>query len=93
MTITCTLHTRNFEWAESKNAANVAKHGISFEDAIQVFDDQYKELKDRRWEYGEDRFKVIGKMGEKEVVVIYTLRDDVIRIISARSAGRDTPSE
>lgn len=50
-----------FEWDEAKAAANLAKHGVSFEDAAQVFFDPllYDGLDDR-FEYGEERWVAIG---------------------------------
>ena len=79
-----------FEWDEKNNLDHLAKHGIEFSVAIEVFAAPRKELEDNRWSYGEDRFKVIGSLKNGEqVVVIYTLRGDVIRIISARRAWRD----
>ena len=43
---------------------------------------------DRRWDYGEDRFRLLGAVEDRVFVVIYTLRNSTIRIISARKANR-----
>ena len=42
-----------FEWNAAKNAANIAKHGIDFEDAIEMFDGPVLERPDDRRDYGE----------------------------------------
>ena len=77
----------SFEWDENKAAANLTKHGVRFELAAHVFHDPLRlERHDGRQDYGEDRFLTIGLVGDKELAVTYTLRDEVIRIISAREA-------
>ena len=78
---------RNFEWDDEKAAANLKNHGVAFEDAAGVFyDPSHLDRYDGREDYGEDRFLMVGLFGTVELVVIYTLRDDTIRIISARKA-------
>ena len=76
-----------FEWDDQKAAANRAKHGISFETARKAFKDRsaVDQLDDRE-EYNEERFTLIGMAGGRLLFVAYTLRDDRIRIISARGA-------
>ena len=79
-----------FEWDEEKNAANLKKHGIDFDDAILVFNDRYCiEFYDAAHSRDEDRYNVIG-MVENVLFVVYTERKQRIRIISARLA---TPAE
>jgi uncharacterized DUF497 family protein len=78
-----------FEWDEEKAAANVAKHGIRFDYAARVFLDPYRlEMPDEREEYEEVRFKTIGMVDNRALVVIYTVRNGNIRLISARRAER-----
>ena len=78
-----------FEWDEEKAAANVAKHGIRFDYAARVFLDAYRlEMLDDREEYGEVRYKTIGMVESRILVVIYTIRNGNIRLISARRAER-----
>ena len=43
---------------------------------------------DRRWDYGEDRYRVLGAVEGRMFVVIYTMRGSTIRIISARKTNR-----
>ncbi|GHV01771.1 hypothetical protein FACS189485_00750 [Spirochaetia bacterium] len=76
-----------FEWDEAKNRRNIAKHGISFEDARYVFADPlHLETYDRAHSIDEDRWRIIGDIG-KIVRVSVTYRGDVIRVISAVEAG------
>lgn len=77
-----------FEWDENKNAINIKKHHIDFEDAVLVFADPYRiERYDRSAhnDSAEDRWQTIGKIG-KIVFVCYTERGDTVRLISARIA-------
>jgi len=79
-----------FEWDDTKERSNEQKHGISFTDAADVFDDPYHIEEDvTRPEHGERRFKAIGTVGAYVVAVIYTDRGDRRRIISARRAKRN----
>ncbi|NES21511.1 MAG: BrnT family toxin [Symploca sp. SIO3E6] len=79
-----------FEWDEKKAAANIAKHGISFERAIQVFADNSRIVRvDDRFAYGEERLITIGHLEERLCVVVYVERlETTIRIISARKANK-----
>ena len=75
------------DWDEAKAKVNYAKHGVRFDDARRVFDDPFAvEFVDDREDYGEARFNIIGMVDERLLLVAYTLRNDVIRIISARGA-------
>lgn len=76
-----------FEWDAKKAALNLKKHGISFSFAARVFLDDHR-LDDRE-DYGENRFVAIGLINASEIVVVYALREDTIRIISARKADDD----
>ncbi len=72
-----------------KNRTNLRKHGISFDDAQVVFDDPDRvEVFDDR-DYGEERWAVIGQVGRIIAFVIFTERNGVIRLISARRADAD----
>jgi uncharacterized protein len=78
-----------FEWDAAKNAANVAKHGIDFDDAVRIFEGPVLEQIDNRRDYGEKRVAVTGIVTELELFVVYTVRGDNRRIISARRASKD----
>ncbi len=76
-----------FEWDEIKAAKNYAVHGVSFEAARGVFKDPFAvEWLDNREPYGEDRFVIISMAEGRLLYVAYTMRGEVIRIISARGA-------
>ena len=79
-----------YQWDRSKAATNLNKHGIDFADAVSVFSDELAiTIFDERSE--EDRFVTIGIDCFKRIlVVVYTIRDNEIRLISARKA---TPTE
>ena len=79
---------RRFEWDEEKAKENERKHGISFERAIEVFDDPLQISKRNRIENGEQRFQIIGRIEANIlIIVIHTVQEngiEIIRIISAR---------
>lgn len=76
-----------YEWDDAKAAANLARHGVSFDTARLAFDDPYAIWRDDfRERYGEDRCTLLGMVRGKLLYVAYTLRADRIRIISARGA-------
>ena len=79
-----------FVWDVRKNVANIKKHGIPFEAAIHVFNDEKRiERYDRiHSSIFEERWNVIG-MVERVVFVVFTELDDYVRIISARKATRE----
>lgn len=80
-----------FEWDTIKNDNNKRKHGVSFEDAILIFDDPYLlEKYDSKHSEYEDRFLAIGSIcGLVLVTVAYTDRDGITRIISASKAEKE----
>ena len=78
-----------FEWDESKNALNIAKHGVSVETASQIFKGPVYTATDERIDYGERRFVSVGAVENVVVlVVVHTDRDGHTRLISARTASR-----
>ena len=79
----------NFEWDEGKNQSNTQKHGVDFNEVIDVFEHPMLVNLDKRVEYEEDRWVCTGMMSHHVIVVVYTeLDSDVIRIISARKANK-----
>jgi len=81
------MTNEEFEWDDDKAAANARKHGVTFEEARGVFRDPWAiELVDDRAAYGEDRFVLIGMTQSRVLVVVYVLREQRNRIISARKA-------
>jgi uncharacterized protein len=77
-----------YEWDPAKNAANLAKHGIDFADAMVIFDGPVLETVDKRRNYGEERIAAIGVANDLELFVVYTMRGRNRRLISARRASR-----
>lgn len=77
-----------FEWDDAKNAANQMKHGISFEEASEIFSDPLSlTIEDPEHSVSEERFVTIGMSYSKVIAVVsHTDREERIRIISARSA-------
>lgn len=76
-----------FEWDAAKNSANSAKHAIDFWDAIRIFEGPVLEGADDRRDYGEARIIALGVVDNRELVVVYTMRGEHRRIISARRAN------
>jgi uncharacterized DUF497 family protein len=76
----------DFEWDETKHEANQRKHRIDFRTAAKVFLDPYVVEFDERDPDGELRRNAIGPVDGRMLFVTYTMRGDVIRIISARGA-------
>ena len=84
-----------FEWDENKRIDNLAKHGLDFQDAGKIFDDKKRiEFSDDRYDYGEERVCVIGKIETRTfrkimiVLVVFVDRNGIARIISARPANK-----
>ena len=78
------------EWDEQKNQRNIHKHGISFQTAALVFADEERiEYFDKLHSQDEDRYVVLGCV-QGILYVVYTMRGEYARLISARLA---TPVE
>ena len=79
-----------FEWDENKAAANLSKHGVSFNEAKTVFEDTlYVIFDDPMHSSEEQRYLIIGESARKRILMVaFTERDNVIRLISARKAIR-----
>jgi uncharacterized protein len=80
------MNSDRFEWDDDKARRNPVHHnGVTFEDAKRVFDDPFAVgREDRREDYGEDRFIQIGASGNRLLTVVYTMRGERLRVISAR---------
>ena len=77
-----------FEWDAEKAAINLAKHGVSFAEAVTVFeDDRALTLPDRDHSIDEARFLTLGVSAQLRVLLVVTTeRSDNVRVISARKA-------
>ena len=85
----------NFEWDDDKNVINQQKHGVSFEEARELFESRvdYLEIFDSDNSDFEDRFIGIGPIKRGVIVVVYTEREeDITRIIGARLANKNEQS-
>lgn len=75
------------EFDPEKNRANIAKHKISF-DEVKVFDFNSSVIvEDQRREYGEIRYIALGMLAHRLYVLVFTLVQDGIRVISLRKAN------
>lgn len=79
-----------FEWNPNKAVLNLEKHGVSFQEAVTVFDDPLSfTFPDPDHSIGESRYVIIGiSRFEQLLVVAHTDRGEKVRIISARKATR-----
>lgn len=76
-----------FEWDPAKAKANLAKHGVSFDEAKAVFADSNAiELLEEN--SGEERWRILGRAVSAILMVVYAERGGRIRIISARKASK-----
>lgn len=78
-----------FEWDENKNKENLRKHGLSFQEASEIFEGDIFTWIDDRKDYKEVRKISIGSLElEIIIVVVHTDRNGTTRIISARPASK-----
>lgn len=76
-----------FEWDDEKEAINIRKHGVSFSEAKQAFEDENAvELYDVAHSDDEIRFQILGAANRRLLFVAFTERSSKTRIISAREA-------
>ena len=73
----------DFEYDPRKSELNKIKHGIDFDEAASLWKD-LRAISSLLDSSGENRYLLVGKMVNKYWSVIYTHRNDRIRIISAR---------
>ena len=76
-----------YEYDSNKSLSNKQKHGIDFEDAKLLWNDD-KMVEILTSYEDEERFINIGKINSKFYTVVSTIREDKIRIISARRARK-----
>jgi hypothetical protein len=73
-----------FEWDEAKRLATLKKHGIDFRAAISVFGQDPMFIESSRG--AEKRWIAVGMLKGTEIAVVFTLRGNVTRVITARRA-------
>jgi uncharacterized protein len=84
----------DFEWDETKNCANLRKHGFDFADAEEMFRGLLIVEPDTREDYGEKRWRGIGMIRGRTAAVIFTEPSpETIRIISLRRADHEERKE
>jgi uncharacterized protein len=75
-----------FEFDPDKSAANLAKHGIDFDEAQALWNDD-KRVTGPTFAGGDDeRWMVVGRIGDRLWTAVVTYRDEVTRLISVRRA-------
>jgi uncharacterized DUF497 family protein len=79
----------HFTWDERKRQTNLAKHGLDFADAEQVFAGPLVLVEDNRRDYGEQRMIGIGLLDLLVVLIVHVESNDEIRIVSMRRATSD----
>ena len=89
MNIIYRLQGVEFEWDKEKAEINVRKHGVTFEEAAEVFFDPFYQIGDASMDEHEDRDFMIGyTFAQRLLLAVYTERRERTRIISARPATR-----
>jgi len=76
----------DFEWDAGKAVSNLAKHGVSFQEAATIFADPlYIDLYDPDHSSDEQRYLIVGVSQQSRLLIVsYTERNNVVRLISAR---------
>ena len=78
-----------FEWDDRKSDENRIKRGFAFDDVKMVFLDHKRvTFLDVRRDYGEDRWTTLGQIDGRLFALTFTMRGEIIRIISARKANK-----
>jgi uncharacterized DUF497 family protein len=89
MDVEYSLNGIRFQWDRRKGAANLSKHGVSFESACEAFFDPFVRWIELETVDGDKRESLMGMTtGWDLLVVAYVDRGESMRIISARKATR-----
>lgn len=78
-----------FTWHEPKRQTTLARRGLDFAWAEQVFAGPTFTFEDDRKAYGEQRWVTLGLLQSTVVVIVHTEIEDEIRVISMRKAEKD----
>ena len=78
----------DIEFDDAKDAANIAKHGVSLVLGAVVLENRIGVVADDRRQYGETRMNAFGLVAARLFACTYTMRGEVARIISVRRASR-----
>jgi uncharacterized DUF497 family protein len=72
------------EWDEAKRQATLDQRRLDFADAAEVFAGFTLTVEDDRRDYGETRFQTVGQVARDVVMIVWTWRGDMRRVISMR---------
>jgi uncharacterized DUF497 family protein len=76
------------EFDPAKSEKNARERGLAF-DLVADFDfDSAQIVKDERRDYGEVRYRAVGRLNDAVAVVVFTIRHEAVRVISLRPANR-----
>lgn len=78
-----------FEWDEVKRLANIARHGLDFVRAKEIWEGPVLEIPSSQAHHGEERVIALGRVESRLIAVVFTWRHERRRIISARIARKD----
>lgn len=82
-----------FEWDSVKSERNLRERGFGFDLAAGIFLGPVQTVIDDRRDYGEQRIIAMGEAAGRVFVVVYTDRNDIRRIVSARFANKKEREE
>lgn len=78
-----------FEWDNAKSNVNKIKHGVNFEEALEIWHHLHVDVKNIAQARDESRSATLGKINNRIYVAIWTKRGQNIRIISVRRARKN----
>ena len=76
------------EFDPVKSARNVELRGLAFDLVVEFDFDSAQIVTDERREYGETRYRAIGRLRDDIAAVVFTMREETLRVISLRLASR-----
>lgn len=76
-----------YDWDERKRTANLAKHGVDFNEALDFDWHSAIEALDDRHDYSEHRWVALGPIHGRLHALVYMRRSETIRVISLRRAN------
>ena len=79
----------DYDWDSDKRDSNRIKHGIDFQVARRIFEGPVLEVRSDKFGKDEPRWLAIGIVDGAEITLVYTVRNNLCRIISARRAHKN----
>jgi hypothetical protein len=76
-----------FEWDEAKRRETLRTRGLDFADLARFDWAGAVDILDDRSDYGEERHVAVGRLDGRLLVIAYTMRGEIVRIISLRKAN------